>query len=720
MNRQLFCTIGPASTDPRILVRLAELGVSLFRINLSHTKLADLPSVIESMRQHTDVPICLDTEGAQIRTGDLLDDVVEVRENDVLIVSRSIVPGNARRINLYPLEIVKSLQDGDFVSIDFNTVLAQVVRSGPAEAHLRILNGGRMGKNKAVTVERPIQMSPLTEKDIGALAIGREMGIRNVALSFANSGEDVQFIRTHVSEETRVISKIECRNGIHNLDEIARLSDSILIDRGDLSREYPVEQIPALQKRIIKQSKSAGCEVFVATNLLESMVKDPFPTRAEVNDVYNTLLDGADGLVLAAETAIGNHPVACASMIVRLVKTCESNIERENEEDVKFEPASLLVEPHGGALINRVAEDQPANPDANEIVVPETVLIDSEQVAVGTYSPLSGFMDRETLESVLAENRLPNGTVWTMPVPLQIPSDCGFAIDAGGQLALKSDAGTIHAYVDVTQVWEADPLGYAKDWFGTDDMAHPGVARFVEGGNRFVAGPVTLIERLPSPYRHFQLSPAQTRFIFGRKGWIRVVGFHTRNVAHRVHEHIQLKALERANADGLYISPVSGPRKTGDFLPGPILDSYQLLLDFRFYPAGKILLGSFASYPRYAGPREAVFTALCRKNMGCSHFVIGRDHTGVGNFYGPDDNRKLFEQLDDLGIEPVFFEAIGYNANAAEYTETANASEIKQISGTEAREALQSGKPLPDWYMRDVIQHYLRNELQAGNALFMK
>ncbi len=106
--------------------------------------------------------------------------------------------------------------------------------------------------------------------------------------------------------------------------------------------------------------------------------------------------------------------------------------------------------------------------------------------------------------------------------------------------------------------------------------------------------------------------------------------------------------------------------------------------------------------------------------MGCSHFVIGRDHTGVGNFYGPDDNRKLFEQLDDLGIEPIFFEAIGYDANAAEYTETANASEIKQISGTEAREALQSGKPLPDWYMRDVIQHYLRNELQAGNALFMK
>ena len=226
------------------------------------------------------------------------------------------------------------------------------------------------------------------------------------------------------------------------------------------------------------------------------------------------------------------------------------------------------------------------------------------------------------------------------------------------------------------------------------------------------------MRRLPSPYRQFELTPAQTRFIFSRKGWTRVVGFHTRNVIHRVHEHIQLTALERSGADGLYVSPVIGPRRTGDFLPGPILKSYQMMFDFRLYPVGKVVLGSFATYPRYCGPREAVFTALCRKNMGCSHFIVGRDHTGVGDFYGPEESRALFDKLGDIGIEPVFFEAIGYDPTTGRYSELAGHESVQHISGTDTRKALQEGQTLPDWFMRDFIQDQLRAELAAGTPVF--
>ena len=345
---------------------------------------------------------------------------------------------------------------------------------------------------------------------------------------------------------------------------------------------------------------------------------------------------------------------------------------------------------------------------------------DLELILNGAFSPLKGFMCQDELESVLNRNCLLDGSKWTMPVTLQLENESFKIIQSGSQIALKSNLGIIVALLDVQEVWKADPEKYAQRWFGTTSKKHPGVERLIDGGNTFVAGRVSLIERLESKNRQFELTPAQTRFVFSRKGWSRVVGFHTRNVIHRVHEHIQLEALEKANADGIYISPISGPRKKGDFLPEQILKSYQLMLDQGLYPPGKVMLGSFASYPRYGGPREAVFTALCRKNMGCSHFVIGRDHTGVGDFYHPDANRKIFDELGSLGIEPIFFDAIGYDSQKKVYKSIDNESTITKISGTDARAALVSGKALPDWYMRNIIQDYLREEINSGKAIFSK
>ena len=718
MIKDIFCTLGPASMNGPVIGRLAELGATLFRINLSHTALGDVSDVIDAIRSHTDVPVCLDTEGAQVRTGTFVDGKVAIAENEIIEIPHARAPGNARCFNLYPAYIPGALEVGDFISIDFNAVLVQVIDAGPEGVTVRVLNGGEIGSNKAVTVERALTLPPLTDKDIAALKIGRDKGIDHVALSFANFAGDVDEIRSHAGDGAKIISKIECRNGVENLEDIATRSDAILIDRGDLSREFPVEHIPALQKQITRRTKTVQRKVYVATNLLESMIVAPAPTRAEGNDVHNTLADGADGLVLAAETAIGAHPVACVSMIVKLIRSFEAG-STVQPDYYAADPASLLVEPHGGSLVHREALASASEADTQLpcVRVSDMVLMDCQQIALGTFSPLTGFMDSTALESVLATHRLPDGTVWTLPIALQIPREALGGVGAGERVALGNDAGEVHAVLDISEIFPIDFARIVRPWFGTDSMDHPGVAGLAERGDVFVAGAVTLVRRMSSEYRNFELSPAQTRFLFTRKGWSRVVGFHTRNVAHRVHEHIQLAALEDTRADGLYISPVIGPRKKGDFLPGPILKSYQIMLDFRLYPTGKVVLGSFATYPRYGGPREAVFTALCRKNIGCSHFIVGRDHTGVGDFYRPEESRALFERLGDIGVAPVFFDEIAYDSAAGAYVPAGEAEAPTAISGSKVRQAIAENDPLPEWFMRDVIQDHLRAEIAAGRPI---
>ena len=721
MAKEIFCTLGPASMNARVLARLEDLGATLFRINLSHTASADVAEVIDFIRQHSAVPVCLDTEGAQVRTGNLVQEAVEVHENALIYARREPVPGDGEAFNFYPDGIIDALEIGDFISIVFNAVLVQVVDITTSGALLRVLNGGRIGRNKAVTVERPIAMPPLTGKDREALAIGRAKGLRHAALSFANRREDVDAIREIVGDDTFVISKIECRNGLTNLEAIAAKSDGLLIDCGDLSREFPVERIPALQKRIIQRAKTAGRKVYVATNLLESMISAPGPTRAEVNDVYNTLIDGVDGLVLAAETAIGKNPIACASMIVKLIREFEAGSEAASGQ-YDLDPTSLLIDPHGGHLVHReqTGIDQIEWDGLPRLVVDDCSLMDCQQIAHGTYSPLTGFMDRDTLESVLNQNQLADGTAWPLPIVLQISEEGARNVATDGRILLLAASGTVHALLDNARVYTVDLETTARSWFGTDLIDHPGVAQLIAGGRWFVGGDVTLVARLPSAHRSFELTPAQSRFIFTHKGWTRVVGFHTRNVIHRVHEHIQLSALERTNADGLYISPVIGPKKPGDFLADLIMKSYQLMMDNRLYPEGRIVLGSFATYSRYSGPREAVFTALCRKNMGCSHFIVGRDHTGVGDFYPAGAVPALFEQLGDIGIEPVFFEAIGYDSQSESYGPLDRDGALEPISGTEVRQTLREQRALLAWFMREEIQSMLRAEIAAGRPVFVE
>ncbi|HMN30298.1 MAG TPA: pyruvate kinase, partial [Caldilineaceae bacterium] len=458
--------------------------------------------------------------------------------------------------------------------------------------------------------------------------------------------------------------------------------------------------------------------VYVATNLLESMVTLPSPTRAEVNDIYNTLADGADGLVLAAETAIGKYPLQCISMVSKIIGAFQRTV----QDDGQFYPpdaVSLLTAPHGGRLVHREAgpADLAEIDRLPRLAIPDRELMDCEQFGYGTYSPLTGFMTRETLDAVLETYRLPGGEVWPLPILLQVnPAECA-AFAPGVRVALTDARGTIHALLDVGEIYRYDLEELAARMYGTTNRTHPGVARLFERGDCFLGGDVTLVQPLDSAYRHYLLTPAQTRFIFTRLGWSQVVAFHSRNPAHRGHEMIQMEALERTGADGIYINPVIGPKKRGDFLPEPILLSYQTLLEFGCYPKGKVILGSFFTYSRYAGPREAVYTALCRKNMGCSHFIVGRDHTGVGNFYPRHANRELFESIGDIGVKPVFFEAVGYNSETGKY-EVDQGQPLAMLSGTEVRETLRAGSYLPDWFMRDLVQEVLLAELRNGNSLF--
>ncbi|MFH1791020.1 MAG: sulfate adenylyltransferase [Candidatus Omnitrophota bacterium] len=719
----IFCTLGPSSMDKKIIIRLDAIGIDMFRINLSHTNIRDLENIIKNIKQATDKPVCIDTEGAQIRVGYVENGAINLPEGSMVEICGEKMVGNTRKIPFYPLSAIGQIRPGDLISIDFDSVLLQALYCSQKGVTAKVVSGGRVGSNKAVTVDRPIDLPVMTEKDIAAVKIALKNGIRHFALSFAASRDSVELFRKAAGGRAHIISKVESRKGVENLDDILKASDAILIDRGDLSREEPIEKIPLMQKLIIKKANRARVPVYVATNLLESMVTGRTPTRAELNDVVNTLLDGADGLVLAAETAIGRYPVNCAAMIAKTVKQLYGFSDAMSLTDVQKRESFLLSEPHGGRLVSRQAGPgmTAAAGKIKKIVVDDRFLMDAEQIAVGTFSPLEGFMTKKELESVLDDYRLPGGVVWPLPVFLQVDENTAKTVKGRDRVLLSSaSTGKVHAALYPDQVYLYDIERMSLKMFGTNDPNHPGVERLKNGGKYFLGGKIDLIMPLPSPNKHYELRPRQARLIFEAKGWTRVVGFHTRNVIHRVHEHIQLLAMEKHHCDGVFIHPVVGPKKAGDYVEDVILKSYGVMID-RYYPAGKVVLGAFQSYSRYAGPREAVFTALCRKNFGCSHFVVGRDHTGVADYYKPYDVHRLFDRLGDIGITPIFFKEQNYCRLCGTYVERCRHQDrnILRISGSKGREILKSGKRPPEWFMRPEISDIILENIRKGEDVFI-
>jgi sulfate adenylyltransferase len=365
--------------------------------------------------------------------------------------------------------------------------------------------------------------------------------------------------------------------------------------------------------------------------------------------------------------------------------------------------------PHGGQLVDRRLDAEEASALASS-PLPSLPLTGAEAadlraLATGAYSPLSGFLGAKEHQSVIESMRLPDGTLWSIPVCLGLPD--GLRVE-GGRLALRGEQGELLGVLEVTEVFERDRAAEAELVYGTTDPDHPGVARVLGSPSRAVAGPVqAVIGPLAGPVGVRALTPAQTRATFAERGWASVVGFQTRNPVHRAHEYLMKCALEMV--DGLLLHPLVGPTKEGDVPAEVRMRAYEAVLDY--FPPSRVLLAALVAPMRYAGPREAVLHALVRKNYGCTHFIVGRDHAGVGSYYGPFEAQELIASLpaEDLGITPLRFDNAFYCrrclAMATGKTCPHPDSEHVALSGTQVRSMLAAGQlPPPEFSRAEVAE----------------
>ena len=364
-----------------------------------------------------------------------------------------------------------------------------------------------------------------------------------------------------------------------------------------------------------------------------------------------------------------------------------------------------LIAPHGGMLVDRTG-DRPGDLDSLPVVtLTAREVSDLDMLASGALSPLEGFMGREDYESVVESMRLASGLPWALPVCLAVDEAA-----ASDRVALADETGRKLAVLEVAEAYDYDKGREAENCFRTTDDAHPGVARLYAQKPLYLAGRVTVFERPEPLFRELALDPAETRAAFAERGWKRVVGFQTRNPIHRAHEYLTKVALE--TVDGLLVHPLVGDTK-GDDVPADVrVECYRVLLD-GYYPDDRVLLSAFPAAMRYAGPREAIWHAICRKNYGCSHFIVGRDHAGVGDYYGTYDAQLIFDDLEphELDIEPMFFEhsffckACGTMASAK--TCPHDKGEHVFLSGTKVRELLAAGDVPPEEFTRREVAEVL-------------
>lgn len=374
-----------------------------------------------------------------------------------------------------------------------------------------------------------------------------------------------------------------------------------------------------------------------------------------------------------------------------------------------------MIFPHGNELVDRCvgkARSEELKQDTTNqtsVTLDQNLLFDFVNIARGVYSPLQGFMSRNDFLKVINDLSLESGVTWPLPVVLDIDTELADNISPGERIGIKDPSGNQVGIMDVDSVYRYNETETCQELFGTTDESHPGVRMLQSKDPFFIGGSIKAFSDAISRNGARDVSPKETRVLFKKKDWDTVVGFQTRNVPHRAHEYLQKSALE--HVDGILIQPKIGEKKPGDYTNNAILEGYESLIE-NYYPTERVVLSMFKSRMWYAGPREAVFDAIVRKNYGCTHFVIGRDHAGVGNYYGDFEAQRLFDAIGDVGIEPLYYHYAFYcticDGIVSEKICPHDNEHHFEPSGTKLRETLSNGeKPRPELMRPEVAETVL-------------
>jgi sulfate adenylyltransferase len=363
-----------------------------------------------------------------------------------------------------------------------------------------------------------------------------------------------------------------------------------------------------------------------------------------------------------------------------------------------------IPRPHGGKLVNRFHSAKMNIDGMFSIEVSNDLRNDIENIADGIFSPLEGFVGEDDFQSIVKSGRLNSGSAWTIPIILDVDHETAIKMKDAGEVLLKT--GNQHfGTVNVEEIYSYDKGFVAKMVYQTNDPKHPGVDKLIRLQDRLIGGKIKVLIKIPqSPLRRFRVSPLETRSQVQKRGWKTMVGFQTRNVPHVAHETLQKTAMNIY--DGLFVNPLIGKKKPGDFKDEVIVRAYETLVE-NYYPESRTMFGTLHTEMRYAGPKEAIHHAIMRKNFGCSHFIVGRDHAGVRDYYDPFAAHKIFSDYPDLGVEPLFFSAFYYCKKCLSYASEKNCPhgpELREeLSGTKMRKMVSSGQMPAMHLMRPEI-----------------